>query len=80
MRMPMDKRGATDERLLGAGEVAEYLGVPVNSLKMWRYRKTGPPWLKLGRHVRYRQAALQRWGQVPAGGVRGCGPRINLSD
>ena len=71
MRMPMDKRDATDDRLLGAAEVAEHLGVPVNSLKMWRYRKTGPPWLKLGRHVRYRQAALQRWLDDQEAGQKG---------
>lgn len=48
-------------RLLTAAEVAEFLGVPVNSLKMWRYRRTGPPWLKVGRHVRYRRGDLERW-------------------
>jgi predicted DNA-binding transcriptional regulator AlpA len=60
-----------EDRLLDTTEVADYLGIPVNSLKMWRYRRTGPPWLKLGRHVRYRQTTLERWldgqeGQIGA--------------
>jgi hypothetical protein len=29
------------DRLLDTTEVADYLGIPVNSLKMWRYRRTG---------------------------------------
>lgn len=49
------------DRLLTSTEVAEFLDVPVNSLKMWRYRRTGPPWLKVGRHVRYRRGDLERW-------------------
>jgi predicted DNA-binding transcriptional regulator AlpA len=63
----------TADRLLDTDEVAEYLGIPPNSLKMWRYRRTGPPWLKLGRHVRYRLTAIEQWlddqeNQVGAGG------------
>jgi predicted DNA-binding transcriptional regulator AlpA len=50
-----------NDKLLAPADVADILGVPINSLKMWRYRRTGPPWLKLGRHVRYRREELERW-------------------
>lgn len=34
-------------------EVAEYLGVPVDTLKQWRYLRKGPSFGMVGRHVRY---------------------------
>jgi len=61
MRTTSRKGDLAADRLLDTDEVAEYLGIPSNSLKMWRYRRTGPPWLKLGRHVRYRLTAIERW-------------------
>ena len=47
--------------LLTPTEVSELLGVPIGTLKMWRYRRTGPRWLKLGRHIRYRSADISDW-------------------
>lgn len=32
---------------------AAYLGVPPRTLEYWRYTKKGPPWTRVGRHVRY---------------------------
>jgi hypothetical protein len=55
------KTNRLEERLLTPAEVAGLLGVPVNSLKMWRYRRTGPPWLKLGRHIRYSRRDVEHW-------------------
>lgn len=42
-------------------EVSEYLGVPVTTLMDWRYRKVGPPSIRVGRHVRYRWEAVEKW-------------------
>lgn len=57
------------ERLLTPVEVAEVLGVPVATLYQWRTRGEGPLGLRVGRHLRYRQADLDRWldAQVAAG-------------
>jgi excisionase family DNA binding protein len=45
--------------LLTPAETAEYLKVSVRTLDAWRYRKTGPRFIHLGRHVRYRRSALE---------------------
>lgn len=53
--------------LLTVEETAAYLGVKPRLLESWRYRNTGPKYIRLGgRHVRYRQTDLDDWiaGQV----------------
>lgn len=42
-------------------ELANWLGIPVGTLYQWRHRGTGPPALKLGRHLRYRRSETERW-------------------
>lgn len=42
-------------------EVADLLRVPVRTVEDWRLTRSGPPWVKLGRHVRYEQAELLAW-------------------
>lgn len=54
---PEDGRGPT----ASPEEVATYLGVPVQTLYMWRYRKVGPLSSKIGRHVRYRWQDVDCW-------------------
>jgi hypothetical protein len=41
--------------------VAEHLGVPLRTLGQWRYLGTGPKFLKIGRHVRYRWRDVEAW-------------------
>lgn len=48
-------------RLLTVAQVAEYLQVPVQTLYLWRHKGTGPRHVKMGRHLRYRQADLDAW-------------------
>ncbi len=50
-----------ENRLMGVGELAAYLGVPVKTLYAWRTRNQGPPGFRVGRHLRYRWADVQRW-------------------
>jgi excisionase family DNA binding protein len=47
--------------VLTAAQAAAYLQVPIETLRRWRSLGTGPRHAKVGRHVRYRQAALDRW-------------------
>jgi excisionase family DNA binding protein len=49
------------EPLLTVEDVAGYLGVPLKTLYAWRYRRQGPPGLRVGRHVRYRRCDLEEW-------------------
>jgi hypothetical protein len=49
-------------------EVAEFLQKPTGTLRQWRHLGIGPQYLKIGRDVRYRWEAVERWldGQKPA--------------
>lgn len=52
----------TDRKKMATqAELAEYLDVPQKTLIDWRYRRIGPPWLKLGHHVRYPWPAVDKW-------------------
>jgi excisionase family DNA binding protein len=42
-------------------QVAERYQVSEATLKEWRYKGTGPEYVRLGRHVRYPATALERW-------------------
>lgn len=48
-------------RLLRPRELGELLGVPVGTLANWRSARTGPPFVKVGRHVRYRTSDVDEW-------------------
>jgi excisionase family DNA binding protein len=58
-----------DEGLLTEQDAAELLQVQLSTLRRWHREGTGPPCLEIGRQVRYRQAAVERWltGTIPAG-------------
>jgi predicted DNA-binding transcriptional regulator AlpA len=59
----------SDQKLLvSPNQLAEYTGIPVQTLANWRWREQGPPWLKLGRHVRYRLADVEKWLDANAQG------------
>jgi excisionase family DNA binding protein len=51
----------TGEALLSGTELADFLGVPVRTVDGWRHRGGGPRFVKVGRHVRYRPADVNRW-------------------
>ena len=51
----------TIDRLMTLAELAEMLGVPVNTVYQWRTRGEGPPGYRIGRHVRYRRSAVEIW-------------------
>jgi excisionase family DNA binding protein len=48
-------------KLWGPKEVAEYLGIPVQTIYQWRTRGYGPPGRRIGKHVRYRPADVELW-------------------
>jgi excisionase family DNA binding protein len=49
------------ERLMTLLEVSQLLGVPVATLYRWRHCGEGPSDYRIGRHVRYRRAAVEAW-------------------
>lgn len=51
----------TSDRLMTVADLAEMLGIPINTLYGWRCRGEGPPGYRIGRYVRYRRAAVEAW-------------------
>jgi predicted DNA-binding transcriptional regulator AlpA len=51
------------ERLLTTVETAKFLGVSESWLAKARMRGDGPPYVKIGRCVRYELSALIQWKQ-----------------
>lgn len=47
--------------LLKAVEAAQYLRQKPSTLAHWRHLRQGPKHFKLGKHVMYRRAELDRW-------------------
>jgi excisionase family DNA binding protein len=48
-------------QLASRDAVAEYLGVPRKTLDQWAYRGTGPRFVRVGKHVRYRWSDVEQW-------------------
>lgn len=57
----LDSSGSPRGRFATRKEVADVLRVPVRTLDQWAYLGTGPRYRKLGRHVRYDWADVDRW-------------------
>lgn len=64
---------AVREPLISRTDLAEYLGVPVLTVTQWASKGTGPAYVKVGIHARYRWSDVEQWlaekqqhGRVPA--------------
>lgn len=51
----------SQKAVLTTSEAASYLGLAVSTLNKWRCYGEGPQFIKLGRAVRYRRDALERY-------------------
>lgn len=49
------------EKHLSAEDLAEREGVPLQTVYGWNKTRTGPQYMKIGRHVRYRLADVVAW-------------------
>lgn len=49
------------EQLLTSDQVAEMLAVPASTLRVWRYRKIGPRYMRVGKHCRYSVSDVEAW-------------------
>lgn len=55
-------QSSTDlDRLWTLQALAEFLGVPEETLYAWRKRGTGPKGIRIGRYVRYRPEDVRSW-------------------
>lgn len=64
----MASKSVTDDPLLAPDEVADYLGIPAQTLYAWRYRGVGPRSIKVGRHLRWRRSDVDAWLDQRAAG------------
>lgn len=71
MFVPAQIMQAQADKLLTDAQVAEMIGVSVNTLSTWRCRNTyGLPFLKIGRRVRYKRSDVLAWLETRTRGVQ----------
>ena len=51
----------TDDRLEGPKWLAAFLDVPLATVYKWSSEGTGPRSIRVGKHLRYRRADVDRW-------------------
>lgn len=61
--LDMDARIDVEPAFFTQAEVARLLGVPERTLEGWRLTRSGPPWLKLGWHVKYDRDDVLAWAR-----------------
>lgn len=49
------------EKLLSPRELAEYVGVPLSTVYQWNYARSGPPPIRVGKHIRFRECDIETW-------------------
>lgn len=49
------------QEIFTTSELADFLSVSDRTLIRWRVQRVGPPWTKVGHHVRYRRADVDAW-------------------
>lgn len=54
-------------KLWSINDVAEFLGIPVQTLYQWRTRNYGPPGRRVGKHVRYDPDQVRAWFDAQPG-------------
>jgi excisionase family DNA binding protein len=51
----------SDDPFLLETDVAALLGIKRSTVEKWRHRNYGPPYVRVGRLVRYRSSAVAAW-------------------
>ncbi|MER8154658.1 helix-turn-helix domain-containing protein [Streptomyces sp. NPDC094472] len=49
------------ERYLTPVDLADLVGVPVETVYQWRRKRTGPRGFRVGRHLRFDPEDVRRW-------------------
>ncbi len=47
--------------LWGVSDVAAYLDIPIKTLYKWRLERSGPPCVRIGKHLRYVPDDVVTW-------------------
>lgn len=56
-----DSAGEMTDRRLSPRDLAQREGVSLQTVYAWNSTGSGPPYMKIGRHVRYRLADVISW-------------------
>lgn len=56
-------------KLWGMQEVADFLGVPLNTLYQWRTKNYGPPGKRIGKYVRFVPDQVKAWVESLPDGI-----------
>ena len=59
--MPANTLSLDTDALLREQDAADLLSLSVRTLQSWRIRMAGPPFVQVGRAVRYRRRDLIAW-------------------
>jgi predicted DNA-binding transcriptional regulator AlpA len=51
----------SEERLITPEDLSDRYSVPVGTIYAWRYKGTGPPGFRVGRHLRFRVEDILAW-------------------
>ena len=57
--MALPNENARDR--LSDKEAADYIGVSIATVRSWRFKRIGPPYLKIIRRIYYRRSDLNEW-------------------
>jgi excisionase family DNA binding protein len=57
----MNPLGEQDRQLLTAREIADYLGISVQTVYWWRSKGLGPKGIRIGRHLRFHTKDFLDW-------------------
>jgi hypothetical protein len=49
------------KQLFNQRELADRWGISHRSLERWRWKRRGPPYVKIGNHVRYELSAIEAY-------------------
>ncbi|MFC5144053.1 helix-turn-helix domain-containing protein [Streptomyces aureoversilis] len=52
---------ALPDRYLTPEDIAALFDVPLETVYQWRRKRIGPPGFRVGKHLRYDPADVQRW-------------------
>lgn len=56
------------QALMSPSDVAQFAGVSVQTLAVWRMKAVGPRYIKAGKQIRYRVEDLNAWLETQAHG------------
>lgn len=59
-----------NDRHLSPEDLAKREGVPLQTIYSWNKTRSGPPFMHIGRHVRYRLADVIAWEKSRTVGTR----------